>query len=159
VWLSADGSGRGTPVVSTYKLGICYAYFEIGGLPYAQIVIPHLWQEIPYDLSCYVAGQPDISSPDLALCLLHKVVRSFQLLAVDGKLAAVATADAVWELQINGVKLVELHWTTGSDAVTIVGTIPDGGASIAAGSIVSLIATIGATQPTNIAVTMKGALP
>jgi hypothetical protein len=111
---------------------------------------------VPYDLACFVAGQPDGTG---VLVFQHKAARSFQLLAVDGVLAVAATANATWELRINGVMLVELHWTTGSTAVTIVGTIPGGGQAIAAGSIITLVSTVGATQPADIAVTVKGVLP
>lgn len=107
---------------------------------------------VPYDLSCFIAGQPDVGT----LVFAHQAARDFQLQDVDGKLAAVATGNASWELRIDGVGLVGLQWSTGSDTAVITGTLPS---SVTSGSIVSLVTTAGTTQPSDIAVTMKGALP
>lgn len=110
---------------------------------------------VPYDVSAFVAGQPD--GTGVVVCAF-KAVRSFTLLAADGVLAAAATADATWELRKNGVAVVELHWANGSTAMTVVGSFGTG-VAVAAGQVISIVTTVGATQPADAAVTLKGVLP
>jgi hypothetical protein len=110
----------------------------------------------PYDVSCYIAGQPDGTG---VLVFAHQAARAFKLYNITGKLAAAATDDAMWTLSISGSSVAELHWTNGFDTMTLVWSPPVGGYDVAADSIISLVTSTGTTQPSDIAVTLKGGLP
>lgn len=159
IYLSDAVAGQCTSVAPpiAISLGFAYEVSSAGGLWYATLApCQTLWPEVPYDLSCYVAGQPDGTG---VLVFAHQVARTFKIVDVVGKLDAAAAADAVWELRVDGSSIAELHWTMGSTALTLVWAPPPGGYVVAAGSTITMVTTTGATQPSDIAVTMKGELP
>ncbi len=60
VWLTCDGSGRGTPTCPAYplKLGVCYNCFEADGAWYAELIMPALWGA----LLALLAEAPEIAA-------------------------------------------------------------------------------------------------
>lgn len=156
IYLSASAGGVGTNVAPAYPvlLGKGYNVYQEDGIWYAQLLVQS-FSESPYDLSCYVAGQPEGTGVQV---FGHVAARSFKLFDIVGTLATAAAADAVWTLKIDDSSVAELHWTTGSAALTLVWTPPAGGYDVTAGSTITLSTTTGDVQPSDIAVTMKGVL-